>query len=104
MKKTTQTAAALIFLLAFTGLSVYFFFAEDFCPVHNPPPAGNAFSHTHRALPSICLCFWGTLFAPGRFDFSFFQGIERLAERPLDRSPLRAFNADIAHPPEALSS
>jgi len=100
MKRTT----ALLFLIVFAGLSVYFFLAEDFCPVHCAPVAGNAFSHSHHVLPSICLCFWGTLFAPGTFDFSCFQGVERLRECSMDRSPLMAFNADIAHPPKALSS
>lgn len=100
MKRTT----ALLFLTVFAGLSVYFFFAEDLCPVHSAPVAGSTFSHTHQALPSICLCFWGTLFAPGTFDFSCFQGVERLRESPMRRSPLASFNADIAHPPKSLSA
>jgi hypothetical protein len=100
MKRTT----ALLFLMVFAGLSVYFFFAEDFCPVHSAPVAGSTFSHTHHALPSICLCFWGNLFAPGRFDFCCYQGVERLTERPHVLSPLKTYNADIAHPPKALSS
>jgi len=100
MKKTT----ALLLVMVFTGLGAYFFFAEDYCPVHSAPAAGRSFSHLHHELPSVCLCFWGTLFAPGAFDFSCFQGIERLPEHAFDRSPLTAFNADIAHPPKALSS
>jgi hypothetical protein len=97
MKKTT----AIFFLLIFAGLSLYFFFAEDYCHVHNPLPGGT-FSHAHSRAASICLCFWSTLFSPGSFDFSFAQNVDRLAANPFDRFPIKAFNADISHPPELL--
>jgi hypothetical protein len=100
MKRTT----ALLFLVVFSGLCVYFYFAEEICPLHSAPLAGSTFSHTHQALPAICLCFWGTLFAPRTFDFCCYQGVERLPARPNGLSPLKAYNADIAHPPRALSS
>ncbi|MGA2363338.1 MAG: hypothetical protein ABSG73_12875 [Candidatus Aminicenantales bacterium] len=99
MKKTT----ALLFVLIFAGLSLYFFFAEDYCHVHNPMPGGT-FSHSHGYAASICLCFWSNLFSPGAFDFSGFQGVERLRVDPFDRSPVKAFNADIAHPPKSFLS
>ncbi len=100
MKRTT----ALLFLVIFSGLCVYFYFAEDICPLHSAPLSGSTVSHTHHAPASICLCFWGNLFAPRTFDFSCYQGVARLPARPLDVSPATAFNADIAHPPKALSS
>ena len=100
MKRTT----ALLLAAVFAGLGVYSYFAEDFCPVHSPPAAGCTLSHTHHILPAVCLCFWGTFFAPRTFDFCCFQGAGRLPEPPYDRSPLAAFRADIAHPPKALSS
>lgn len=100
MKRTT----ALLFLVVFSGLCVYFYFAEDLCPMHSAPLAGSTFSHTHHALPSVCLCFWGNLFAPGAFDFGCYQGVERLPEHPYALSPLKAYNADIAHPPKILPS
>jgi hypothetical protein len=95
---------ALIFLLIFTGLGFYFFFAEDYCPVHSFPSPEGSCSHTHRPPASICLCFWSTLFSPGSFDFSGFQGIERLAVNPFDPTPLNLFNADIAHPPRPVQA
>jgi hypothetical protein len=99
MKKPT----ALIFLLIFAGLSLYFFFAEDYCHVHTPMPGGT-FSHSHNHAASICLCFWSNLFSPGSFDFSGFQGVERLRVDPFDPSPVKAFNADISHPPKSFPS
>ena len=58
MKKIVAVA----FILVFAGLSLYFFFAEDYCHVHNSLPRG-AFSHTHHeASVQTCLCFWSTLF------------------------------------------
>jgi hypothetical protein len=99
-----QKTIAILFLLIFSGLGFYFFFAEDYCPVHCSPADGGSFYHVHHTPASICLCFWSTLFAPGSFDFSCFQGVERLALKPFDASPLRSFNADIAHPPRAASA
>ncbi len=100
MKRTT----ALLFLVIFSGLCFYFYFAEDLCPLHSAPQAGSSFSHTHHSPPAICLCFWGTLFGPRTFDFCCYQGAERLAGCPWDPSPLRTFSADIAHPPKILPS
>jgi hypothetical protein len=97
MKKTT----AILFLLAFAGLSFYYFFAEDYCPVHNLIPSP-AFSHTHRQPPSICLCFWNTLFAPGSYDFSLFHDMEPLTTHLPILDPAKPFNSDIAHPPKSL--
>jgi hypothetical protein len=97
MKKTT----ALLFVMIFAGLSLYFFFAEDYCSVHNPIPRGT-FSHSHKQASSICLCFWNNLFAPGSFDFPCFQEVLFLAVSPPALSPLKAFNADISHPPKIL--
>jgi len=95
MKKTT----VLLFVLIFAGLSLYFFFAEDYCHVHNSMPGGT-FSHSHSQVCSICLCFLSNLFAPGSFDFSGFQGVARLTANPFDASPVKAFDADISHPPK----
>jgi hypothetical protein len=97
MKETT----AFLFVLIFLGLSLYFFFAEDYCHVHNPM-AGGTFSHSHSRTASICLCFWNNLFSPGSFDFSGFQGVARLRVDPIDPSPAKAFNADISHPPKSF--
>jgi len=97
MKKT----AVLIFLVAFAGLSFYFFFAEDYCHVHNRIPGG-AFSHSHGRTDSICLCFWSTLFSPGSFDFDHYQGVQRFPVNPVGAPPLKAFDADISHPPRLL--
>ncbi|MEN6310128.1 MAG: hypothetical protein ABFD80_01165 [Acidobacteriota bacterium] len=97
MKKTT----ALIFLVAFAGLGFYFFFAEDYCHAHGSVPGGT-YSHSHGRADSVCLCFWSTLFSPGSFDFDHYQGVQRLSSDPLGRPPMKAFDADISHPPRLL--
>jgi hypothetical protein len=94
--------AALVFLLIFTGLCFYYFFAEDYCPVHCCPAPVGSFSHVHHGASAVCLCFWSTLFSPACFNFSSFQPVERLTVDLLDQSPPIAFNADITHPPEFL--
>jgi hypothetical protein len=97
-----KKSIAFVFLLAFAGLSLYFFFAEDYCPLHCCPAPGGSFNHVHAAPGSVCLCFWSTLFVSGPYDFSHFVSIGRLPANLLDRTPLKAFDADIAHPPKTL--
>lgn len=93
--------AALLFLLVFAGLSVYFFFAEDYCHVHNPMPGGT-FSHSHSQAVSICLCFWGNLFTPGSYDFTLVQDAERLPLNFYTLGPSKPFHSDISHPPKSF--
>jgi hypothetical protein len=95
MKKTT----ALVFLLAFTCLSFYFFFAQDYCHLHDTLP-GATFTHTHDQPISVCLCFWGNLFSPGSCDFACAQDVSRLTVMPAVVGPFKALPSDISHPPE----
>jgi hypothetical protein len=99
MKKTT----ALVFLLAFSCLSVYFFFAQDYCHLHDTLP-GATFTHTHNPTASVCLCFWGNLFSPGSCDFACAQDVSRLAVIPVVEGPSKALPSDISHPPELRSA
>lgn len=98
MKKTL----CLVFVLIFAGLSIYFFFAEDYCHVHCCVPGGSL-NHTHsQPTCSVCLCHWNTLLATHSFDFAFFQDVTRLAPPSTALGPLKPFNADIAHPPKSF--
>ncbi len=101
MKKPVAVA----FLLVFAGLSFYFFFAEDYCHVHNSLPRGT-FSHAdrHQTPVQTCLCFWSTLFSPGSCDFAFIQSDARLPDFTPLVIPGEPFDSDIAHPPELRSA
>lgn len=95
MKKAT----VILFLLIFAGLGLYYFFAEDYCHVHNPMPGGT-FSHSHSRAISNCLCFWGHLFTPGSYEFELVDGAGRLPLNLYFRGPSKPFHSDIPHPPE----
>ena len=95
MKKSIAVASILIFV----GLSLYYFYVEDFCPVHNALPTGT-FTHSHHGPASICLCFWSTLFSPASYDFGVAQDIKRLSPDSHVGGPMTPFSSDIGHPPK----
>jgi hypothetical protein len=99
MKKQT----AVVFIVIFGALAFYYFFAEDYCPVHNPIPGGS-FTHIHRGAPSVCLCFWNALFAPGSYDFVFLQDAERLPAVAAGLRTAGPFGSDIGRPPRTVQT
>jgi hypothetical protein len=90
---------AFLCVLVFAGLGTYYFYAEDYCPVHNASPRG-AFSHTHRGQAAVCLCFWNNLFSTVSYDFHFVQDVERLVSSAGPAFPANPFDSDIGHPPK----
>ncbi len=97
-----KITTVILFLAAFAALNVYYFYAEDCCPVHSPIPGG-AFTHSHGHVASICLCFWSHLFSPGTLEFAVVEDDAVLPDAPHALCPGIPFKADIAHPPEPLA-
>ena len=96
-----RNSAVLVFLVVFSALAFYYFFAEDVCPVHNVVPRGS-FSHVHRGAPSVCLCFWNTLFTTAAYEFVVLQDVETLPPPGPGLRPAGPFGYDIGRPPKAF--